>query len=211
MEGENMKLIKLILAICLCSFCCVTGYAEEEEKTSIEQNAPVGVLVDEFGNEYFVEGKEINSLSVNTRSSNSGSKTFEYTLSNVTRASGNNTINDTDGSISVRVYLTIYYSYQGSNYLLTAVSGYWTFLDNGVEVTSSRVSYGCSDGGVTQSIEGRSVSNHYYINTGFNTYVSSSMGAMGQNLTLGLKMTNPNGTSRTWTFYIENNLFNAMA
>jgi hypothetical protein len=34
---------------------------------------------------------------------------------------------------------------------------------------------------------------------------------MGQNLTLGLKMTNPNGTSRTWTFYIENNLFNAMA
>lgn len=139
------------------------------------------------------------------------SRTFEYTLFS---QNGWLTTNETDGSISVRVYLTINYIKDGNFYLLTSVSGYWTFLDSGMSVTSSVLIYGCngltSDGlSVFNQNATKYPSNYFSYNTGFQYYVNQYYGVMGANLKVNLKQVNPNGTTRTWSFTTYNNLFNS--
>lgn len=123
---------------------------------------------------------------------------------------GSTTVDSADGGNASRVYLTIGYSMQNTptEYKLTSVSGRWTLEDSRVSVTSASLTYGCSGlfpVTVTQTGSREHVSNPFSISTGFKSYVVGSYcGVMGAHLTLTYLM----GSSRTWTFTLDNTLFN---
>ena len=125
-----------------------------------------------------------------------------------------------DGALTTRVYLTIPYSHgitprgdAGSR--LNQVSGYWTPLPVGSSerIVSSRLTYGCrslyiGDGSDRQLVD-VNVGNNFRINTGFNVFVPdiTNAGWLGANLTLQFQQ----GTSRTWEFTLQNNLFGSFS
>lgn len=202
-----MKILSILLALFLTTITPI--HASENSGVILNNEKNQIILTDQYGNEQCSLGKEVQDLHIRTVAGHS--RTFEYTL----RAqNGTLTTNETDGSIAVRAYLTINYTTDGEFTKLTSVSGKWTFLDSGMSVTSAVLVYGSNgltnDGSsISSQVATKYVSNNFSYSTGFTKGIHSSMGVVGSNLTLGLKQTNPNGTSRTWTFKTQNNLFNS--
>lgn len=166
-----------------------------------------GYLLDEAGSLVTVTGYLVTQedISLYGLLDDETNLTYAFTL-----YSGPNytlTAEDTDGSMSVRVYLTIRYTTQNTptEYLLTNVSGSWDILDSKVTVYNAELTYGCS--GIlpfptTQSAT-HTVTNNFNYNTGFTDYIIQNYGYMGANINLYLRM----GSQRTWEFFMQNNLF----
>ena len=116
-----------------------------------------------------------------------------------------------DNSYSVRVYLKISFNkstiYGVDKYLLTNVRGNWTILDSNDYVNSAYLAYGCSDITISQQ-DFLYVNNNYSRSTGFTSYITDVGGILGQYLQLSLGYTGAMGATRTWTFKLENFLFN---
>lgn len=114
-----------------------------------------------------------------------------------------------DGALCSTVYLTIHYSAKNepTEYRLNRVSGYWEIRDSRVSIESAYLSYGCSGffpQPIVQNALDVPVTNNFNISTGFTNYVTSDGGVMGANLTLNYLM----GTTRRWSFTLQNLLFN---
>jgi hypothetical protein len=176
-------------------------------------NAPVpiasGRLTFEDGTCCDIEGKLVSTNTQCRSSSPIHELTYQFDIlaSNIQDASL--TVSQLDDTVSSRVYLTIYYSSQNSptEYLLTAVSGYWELKDSRVSVESATVTYGCSGffpTATTQHAWDVPVSNNFTCYTGFTNFVNANGGVMGAHLTVNYLM----GTARRWSFTISNLLFN---
>lgn len=199
----------LVLSIILTSTLCVSA---QENSTTIQPAQQVTAqLVDDLGNSTSITGYLIDSY--NARSLNTDSSvTYAYQIYE------NQLIKEgSDSTLSSRVILTIFYNtYTTSSgdtaYLLTRVSGSWAIQDAHVTVPYAHVRYTCQ--GVrpnglpfinqTQDYEPTAYLCGFNITTGFNEYVISGvMGILGATMTLNYER-----GSRTWTFVMQNNLFN---
>lgn len=169
-------------------------------------------LESDTGEIYEVTGHLANKRSIspcNAISESDSSATYEFIL----YSSQDYTLstNGTDGSISVRAYLTIEYRTMSNGasteYLLTKVSGSWSILDPRTSVTSAYLNYGCtgfssSNVAVTQDNHCY-VNNNFSINTGYTKYViDSGYADVGCNLKLNLQI----ATTRIWSFTLYNNI-----
>lgn len=201
-----MKKLLSIILICIFCFSSIQVYAMDNSKINVYPDKIIGKLISDTGESIPVIGNKVyesNNSILNNMDENSATYMFELYS---TRGSSSLTTNDTDGSISVRAYLTIKYvtKNEPTEYLLTNVSGYWNILDDRVSVKNAELVYGCS--GVfpspTTQTDTKTVNNYFNYNTGFTNYIIRDYGVMGANLTLDLKM----GT-RQWDFFLENNLF----
>ena len=207
-----VKLVKkfsvLFFVLALCLVTCVPAFAYD----SAEAKAPyaVGILTSETGEQYTIEGALVSfARTMGTDMDNA--VTYRYDLPLSSGSGGSSTVYDYDSGIVSTVYLTIHYTTQNSptEYLLTKVSGYWDVFDEKASVESAKLSYGCSGrfpSVTTQSKTNVSVTNHFSISTGFKKYVcADTWSVLGANLTVNYLM----GTSRRWSFTLENNLFNS--
>lgn len=166
-------------------------------------------LISDSGEVFSVIGQKVDLLQeVNEFSAwspSEGSATYVFSL--YADPSYTLTANEMDGSLSVRVYLTIKYTTRNSptEYLLTNVSGSWEILDSRVSVTKAVLDYGCSGfyPSYTQQSASKEVSNGFNCDTGFTKYVVAEGGVLGSYLTLDLLM----GQTREWDFRIKNYLF----
>ena len=113
------------------------------------------------------------------------------------------TADSPDSGFSSHVYLTVYYKLRdGKYFLLTKVSGYWDIEDYRVTVTSSTLDYKCGAG---SGVFGVNVSNHFTVATGF-TQFTEDQGIYAQ-VSARLHLTYKMGTSRTWSFTLDNNVY----
>ena len=158
-----------------------------------------GYLYDDAGNCVEVIGRlvETNVMAL-SNANESIAATYEFNLKSTTFNS--NPVSSPDSGYSSTVYLTVNYYRNGSSYLLSSVSGSWVIEDSRVSVTSASLYYFCVDGQHSLQNGSRSVSNNFYVGTGFSTYVSGAGLAVGAQLTLTYLM----GTSRSWTFTLPN-------
>ena len=191
------RVVSCLLALVMTLIMPLTVFAADGEILSDVPATMQGVLTD----------------SVATNSEDGvASLTYEFDVPMVQAAptNGSTTVDSADGGNASRVYLTIGYSMQNTptEYKLTSVSGRWTLEDSRVSVTSASLTYGCSGlfpVTVTQTGSREHVSNPFSISTGFKSYVVGAYcGVMGAHLTLTYLM----GSSRTWTFTLDNTLFN---
>lgn len=147
--------------------------------------------------------QEISELSASSSSEESST----YVFSLYSNPSYTLTANEMDGSLSVRVYLTIKYTTRNSpaEYLLTNVSGSWEILDSRVSITKAELEYGCTGfyPSYAEQSGSKEVSNNFSYDTGFTKYIIPEGGVLGSYLTLDLLM----GQTRQWDFVIKNYLF----
>lgn len=192
-----MKKVFSILLALACLLTPLTTFAVDLEQDMIPQTK-VAYLYDDEGNcveviGHLVEANPIHILSEDE----STSLTYAFDL----RA----TIFDSkleqnpDAQNVSTVYSTISYYQDGSSYLLTSVAGSWTIYNSAASVRSAVVEYSCFSGESPAASGIRSVSNDFYIGTGFSTYVSGFGLTVGANLSLTYVM-----NSRTWTFTLPN-------
>ena len=208
------RFVSLLLAFVMCLGLCVPTYAVEENAMNPDMpSGMVGVLTTEDGTQYTIAGKLIATAQPLSLTDDF-SVTYQYDLPAEPRAGGSKTEYGSDGAYASTVYLTISYSTMDSPpltaYRLNRVSGYWTISDPKASVESARVSYGCSgrDPSASQlriQTDEKSVSNNFDKATGFQYYVEDGLGAvLGAHLTVNYLM----GTSRRWSFTLDNILFN---
>ncbi len=154
-----------------------------------------------------ITGTLVNTAQPMSLGERTVSATYEYLVPNAsTYLNGNTSIEFIDPGYVSKVYLTIYYSYTHdlpSMYLLKSVSGYWIMTDSNARVESATLVYGCTDLAHVPQTATTSVTNHFNIDTGFDTYIYSDVGVMGCNLTVNYVR----GSSR-WSATFTNNLFN---
>lgn len=197
------KIISMLLAVVMVLTFPVTALA-----ASVDSNEPVyGVLMSEDGEQILIEGRVCDTMQ--TRAGDAGSVTYEFAIPASVASSDSTTIDSPDSGYASHVYLTISYATRNTptEYKLTGVSGRWTIEDPNVAVLSTSLTYGCSGwfpSAVTQTNTVNNVSNPFSISTGFSSYVVADYGVMGANLTLNYLM----GSSREWSFTLQNNLFN---
>lgn len=185
----------------------MTGYLYNDESGSIEI---VGTLIDArpvLANNTFA--REANS-STNLQGTE-WAATYEYTA--VTPRSNHTvTVDDKDGAFTVHAYLTVHYVSSNETdvgeLLLIGVSGRWEILSaNNVSVESASVEYNCSgfspDSGWVSQNKTRTVANNFIFQTNFTEKISAINGSLGAILTLNMLM----GTTRRWTFTIDNTPF----
>ena len=205
------RVVSCLLALVMTLIMPLTVFAADGEILSDVPATMQGVLTSDDGIKIFVEGKLCDSVATNSEDG-VASLTYEFDVPMVQAAptNGSTTVDSADGGNASRVYLTIGYSMQNTptEYKLTSVSGRWTLEDSRVSVTSTSLTYGCSGlfpVTVTQTGSREHVSNPFSISTGFKSYVVGAYcGVMGAHLTLTYLM----GSSRTWTFTLDNTLFN---
>lgn len=205
------RVVSCLLALVMTLIMPLTVFAADGEILSDVPATMQGVLTSDDGIKIFVEGKLCDSVATNSEDG-VASLTYEFDVPMVQAAptNGSTTVDSADGGNASRVYLTIGYSMQNTptEYKLTSVSGRWTLEDSRVSVTSASLTYGCSGlfpVTVTQTGSREHVSNPFSISTGFKSYVVGAYcGVMGAHLTLTYLM----GSSRTWTFTLDNTLFN---
>lgn len=181
----------------------------------------IGVLKDESGQSIPVEGKlikqqltatptELGFLDFSTANTYE-CKIFVPESSRGIDGSTYRPLEANDITYSVTAYLTVYYSYRNMNptqgntsYLLTRVTGHYTQgSDPAIEVTSSQLEYGCTDGDfIEQYVPYHEVSNPFDINTGFTTYCEMYLGAAGV-IGASYKLNIERNTS-AWTFILDN-------
>lgn len=197
------KVISLLMAVIMVLTVPVTAFA-----ASLDGSEPVyGVLMSEDGEQILIEGRVCDTMQ--TRAGDAGSVTYEFAIPASVASSDSTTIDSPDSGYASHVYLTISYAMRNTptEYKLTGVSGRWTIEDPNVAVLSTSLTYGCSGlfpSIVTQTNTVNNVSNPFSISTGFSSYVVEDYGVMGANLTLNYLM----GSSRKWSFTLQNNLFN---
>lgn len=210
------KIFSMALALALAANLSAPAFAADNSAEIIpDENVPamVGILTDENGVEYEIVGtlvtNECTTYSIGPV--NETSVTYRFDVPMRAPQNGSTEVNGPDSGYASHIYLKISYrSIDGSNpnlrsYLLTSVSGSWTIEDPEVFVTSTYLKYGCSVGSIEQLGEKSSLSNPFNVSTGFTQYIDETLGAvLGAHLTLTYLM----GSSRTWKFTLNNNLFN---
>lgn len=189
------KLFTLVLCMALVGSAIIPARAEEPVHATLPE-VMTGYVVDNQGNTTEVIGELVNTV-VPYSANGEYAATYAYDVSMTSTA------DSPDSGFSSHVYLTVYYKLRnGQNYLLTKVSGYWDIEDYRVTVTKSTLDYVCgANGGVT----GVSVSNHFTVTTGFTNFTEDN-GTYAQ-VAARLHLTYKMGTSRTWSFTLNNNVY----
>lgn len=199
-------IISLVLVLCM--LCTLTLSVSAQEIAFIDSSIRnvVGVLTLDDGSQHQIVGTAVYGHQRSGQTDNA--ITYAFAVPASLAAGGSTTIHDWDDGNASIVYLTINYdiSDDGSRYLLTSVSGYWVIEDRYASVESASLTYGCASTliGRTQRASNVTVSNNFYISTGFTQYIPEVDGVMGANLTVNYLI----GTSRRWSFTLTNNLFN---
>ena len=199
---KNMLLV-LISALLFTMFLGGTALAQNMDHCIEPSKTMTAYLTDSSGNTAPVIGNisDFKRISQDTYES-----TYAYDILRST-IDTSKTTSDSDSTVSIRFYLTINYKYNNSNnkYLLTKVSGKWTYLDPQVSVSNASVTYGCSDLTIAQ-YGTKAVSNNFSFNTGFTKYVLVDVGQVGFDGQVGayLNATLKRGASSSWTFKLEN-------
>lgn len=207
MKSMKRKLFSVILVAAM--FMSVNAVCYAEVAGYDNSNViPVstGTLVADDGTQYVIEGEPVAVAAAE----NSADKavTYRYDVP-VPKAGGSTTVHDNDGALASTVYLTISYNTRNTptEYLLTGVSGYWTISDSRVSVKSAYASYGCSGRFPQYTVQSKtnvSVKNHFSLKTGFKDYVvGDTLAVMGASLKVNYIM----GSTRTWSFTLNNHLF----
>ena len=204
------KLFVLILALILVSTSTLFVSALDTTPNIQPAEQVTAQLVDDSGNMIPITGHLITASTARTFSSDAAVTyrflIYEHEL----------TKSGPDSTLSSTVTLTIYYNtYTHSSgldvYLLTRVEAAWAISDAFVSVTAATLNYGCSgylpEGGYANqadSVNPPAYFGGYNVSTGFDEYVlSESVAVMGASLILNYAR-----GSRTWTFTMQNNLFN---
>lgn len=206
-----MNLFKiLVTSLLVITTTVVSMKAEANYEFGVSEHA-VATLTDENG-----DTRKIYGVLVKTKRRNfigmldEVSNTYMFEL--YSSQNFELTTNKTDGSYSIKVYLTIDYSSSPNDsdlFLLTRVSGSWENLDRTVSVESSVLTYGCSTLAGSQAGEKRNINKDFSYNTNFSTYIPKLYGIMGANLNLTLVRKNNAGVvSSRWDFRVENMAFN---
>lgn len=204
MKQKCRVLLACVLVLSLISTSFM-AYAAESALSPLPQT-PQATLTDDNGNVEVVTGRLVD---IATPFATMGDAAVTYAF-DLYRANHSLSTNDHDGAYASTVYLTIEYKTQNTptEYLLTRVRGYWTINVANVEVTEALLNYGCN-GVIPQIVQDQyvndlSVHNNFSYATGFDRYVADmeEVTAVGANLTLYYRM----GTTRTWTFHLENNI-----
>ncbi|MDH6402762.1 hypothetical protein M2139_002668 [Enterococcus sp. PF1-24] len=122
--------------------------------------------------------------------------------------SGNQTKDGWDSSYGVNGRVTVYYKKDNSNrYLITSVSGGYSNYDSSIQITDQSVAVACAGGessGQKKSFYPGTSSSWSY-NTGFSTYVTPAIYAIGGGqVTINLKR-----NSSRWSLNVNNILFSA--
>lgn len=190
MKRSALFLLSLLLVFQL----TLPAHAIEANALTIPSTM-IGYATDDNGNSYELIG-ELVETTVPYSLNGTYSATYAYDVSMTSTA------DSPDSGFASHVYLTVYYKLRDGNYyLLTAVSGYWEIQDYNATVTSSTVDYVCGPAG---GIYGVSVSNNFYISTGFTEFTDAT--ADFYQVRARLHLTYQMGTSRTWSFTLNNNI-----
>jgi len=201
------KLLCTFLSVCIIFSSSVYSYASEIESfESISPSVCTGILTSSNGEEYIIYGTKVDNEQRSI--SNNSSITYRYDLPASIMATGTSSVNSPDSGYVSTVYLTVNYTHRNnqSEYLLTSISGSWVISDYQASVQSAYLNAGCNCDlplVSNQRIEDRAVSNNFYINTNFSTYIAQDYGIMGAYLTLNYII----GSSRTWSFTLDNTIF----
>ncbi len=169
------------------------GAAPVNDKSIQPRETVSAYLTDDSGITQIVTGHLVDIVTPKSRmSSDESSATYEFTLystDNKLEATGK------DGSQSSTVRLTIWYSRDGSNFLLTKVSGGWTIHDSRISITGTQLYYRCESLFIDQTAYRypSTTGGSFAYKTGFTKYVPRNAGTMGAFLTLDYMM----GSTRT--------------
>lgn len=107
---------------------------------------------------------------------------------------------ESDGSLSWKVYIKTTYSKSGDKYLVTKTNGNWKRSDSSVKISDRRVTYGCGD---TQVGNKKPTSNTFSYATGFKKYVKlGGWTRAGSNSFCYLKR----GTGKKWKLEVIANI-----
>lgn len=211
--------MKRILSFCLAvllliSMMPMTAMAAEMEDQYVNagnMDKNYGILTTEDGKQYLIEGTIVEE---NSRSNRNGEQTitYKYDIPSAPATRLSSDASGDDGGYVSTVYVTVHYASRNVpvEYLLTKVTGRWEIRDSRVSVESAELSYGCNgffpETVTTQSVFGVPVGNNFSVSTGFKKYVCIDVGAViGSNLTVNYLM----GTSRRWSFTLQNTLVNS--
>ena len=204
------KVFCLLLVALLCIPCNLSVSAVEQESNKVS-NKNYGILTTEDGTQYVIEGILVEE-SVRSNNNEDRSVTYKYDIPAVRASGGSSEVFENDGGYVSTVYVTVHYESRNVpvEYLLTKVTGRWEIRDSRVSVESAELDYGCNgyfpEAVNTQSVFGVPVGNNFSKTTGFKKYVSIDVGAViGANLTVNYLM----GTSRRWSFTLQNTLVNS--
>ena len=186
----------------------ITLNAENTEELYYESYA-----ADENGNIYEIQPVLLDRVQNVDTEEYSVSYLYEFSfpdqLVNIQLPSGesvNSSSSDTgyDSHGQLRVVLTIFYLTSGNGYLLTKVTGNWTFFDTGTSITDKELCFGCVGSSYSSMQQRRTVTpgTPFTYSTGFTEYVNNEAGsALGAVISFTLY----NGS--TWDFVLRNNLF----
>ena len=190
------KFVSMLLILAMGLTMGMTTLAADLDQGGIAQTM-TGYFYDDEGNCVEIIGHLVETDSINLFHANQAiSATYEFNLRATTF--GSRPEHDSDSQNVSTVYSTISYYVNNGSYLLSSVSGSWTISDPDASITSAIVSYGCISLSNSSQTGSRSVSNNFYVGTGFSTYVSGNGLSVGANLTLSYLM-----NSRTWTFTLR--------
>ena len=195
------KTLASILALAFCFVIGMPAYAVDAEPY-VAAPTMTGYLYDDEGNCIEVTGYLVEMGMVCAYDENNEVIAATYAFRS---PPFNSTVSGPDSGYSSTIYLTNYYSQNGYQYKLDAVSGYWVISDSRVSVTSATLSYYSTamNTSIAQRVDNVPVSNNFYVNTGFTEYgYATEAYTIGSRLTLSYLM----GTSRMWTFAMENTL-----
>ena len=190
-----MKRISSFLFVLLLVFqCTLPAYALENNIQALPETM-IGYATDSNRQVHEITGYLVETQTPFTFNG-TYSATYAYDVSMTSTADA------PDSGFASHVYLTVYYKVRdGQYYLLTRVSGYWEIQDYNVIVTNAQVEYVCGPYGGCDPIN---VSNNFNLYTGYTDYTEDdgSMSQVKAKLTLTYQM----GSSRTWTFTLNNSV-----
>lgn len=192
-----MKKVLSVLLVFACLMMGTTAFAADLEQGTNPETV-IGYLYDDEGNCIEIVGHLVETSAISLFSENEGlSLTYEFNLK-ASNFESNPAVGSDSENVST-VYSTINYYINNGSYLLSSVSGNWTLTNSNASVTSAFLSYGCTDSRTSTQVGSRSVSNNFYVGTGFSTYVTGGGMSVGANLTLSYRM-----NSRSWSFTLPN-------
>lgn len=164
----------------------------------------VGELVNDSGTVKMIPGRYVSSNY--DSESNLYSDSYEYLLT-VEDLSQSNTAHD--GSYAVKATVTIYYNKKSGAYCLKKVKVSWTRLSKGVQVTSAKLTYGCSSAteATTQTGSKTITTSGTVVSTGFTKYIHNvNYAGCGAHAKINLYQAGA-GSTRTWSFTVKSYLF----
>lgn len=207
MKTRIRPFISLIIICSLVMPSILPVFASSPEEVDVNKSpmqAMVGTLTSDTGEQIQILGKKISSYQ--RSADNQTVDTYEFVIPNSIMRDSGITQWGPDGGYASTVYLSI--SYTGAQeYLLTRVSGYWEISDPRATVEAAFLHYGCTEytgPARYQYVHDLPVNNYFSCETGFIHYIDYIGGILGSYLVLNYLI----GTSRRWTFTLNNYLFN---